>query len=361
MIGDNTINDKKYKRTILPMLIGIFVGLLSLAMTVHFVSASSAQQTDDGDAPTDPVHTDADVQDCQECHLDVASHWQDSPHAHAFDDEVFQAQWQKSGEPAECLACHTTNFEPSTGEYDSEGVGCESCHGAVDPEHPPNAVPLLADTDYCGTCHTTTLTEWHQTGHAPADIGCMDCHDPHSQNALFEEPDEMCINCHEDEDDGMGNYLEDLHVEKGIGCVDCHALVIPPEEAPEDGIVPTGHAFDITPGTCVACHTDALHAGFSLPGYEEGATIALENEANGVVESVTGEETAVSTASGQPPHPSTTIPPEQQILTLEAAVASQNVTTLFQGGVVGLVLGGSSAYYVATNMRQRRKEENDDS
>ena len=45
----------------------------------------------------------------------------------------------------------------------------------------------------------------------------------------------------------MEDYLNDLHVQKDIGCVDCHALVIPPDVAPDDGIVPTGHSFNITP------------------------------------------------------------------------------------------------------------------
>ena len=43
--------------------------------------------------------------------------------------------------------------------------------------------------------------------------------------------------------------------------------------------------------------------------------------------------------------------------TLEAALANRNVTLLFQGGVLGLVLGGSTAWFVANNIRQRREYE----
>ncbi len=176
----------------------------------------------------------------------------------------------------------------------------------------------------------------------------MDCHDPHSQGALFEVADDMCLNCHEDT---MGNYLEDLHIEKGIGCVDCHALVIPPEVTPEDGIVPTGHSFTITTSTCIACHTDALHAGFSLPGYEHGAkaanvissTVPLSDTETISPTEVIEENTA------------------QQIQTLEAALASRNVTIIFQGGVVGLVLGGSTAWFIANNIRSSRRENEDES
>lgn len=335
-------NILKFKQLNWPLLLGITVGLLGLLLTMQQALA----QDEEPDAPVIPT------QECQECHLDVANHWQDSAHAHAFDDEVFQAQWKGLGEPEECLACHTTNFQPATGEFDEEGVACESCHGEITGEHPPAPVPILADTEYCGTCHTTTLGEWHQTGHASEDIGCMDCHDPHSQQPLFEESDELCVNCHQD---SMEAYLEDLHIQEGIGCVDCHALVIPPEEMPEDGIVPTGHAFTITPATCVACHTDALHAGFSLPGYEHGAAVA-NTEADETAEDTELVTVLQGTVSLEEPDELT---PEQKVQTLEAALANRNLTLLFQGGVLGLVLGGSTAWFVANNVRQRRETEED--
>jgi hypothetical protein len=51
--------------------------------------------------------------------------------------------------------------------------------------------------------------------------------------------------------------------------------------------------------------------------------------------------------------------PEQQIQALEAALANQNVTLLFQGGIVGLALGGTTAWFVAQNIRARRREEDE--
>jgi predicted CXXCH cytochrome family protein len=175
------------------------------------------------------------------------------------------------------------------------------------------------------------------------DVGCTDCHDPHNQQPLFEAADDLCINCHKDD---MGDYLEDLHVQKGIGCVDCHALVIPPDTPPEDGIVPTGHTFTISPATCVACHTDALHAGFAMPGYENGPKATAGGEPTAVAEPPT--LLAVEDSS---------LSPDQQIQTLETALASQNVTTLMQGGIVGLVLGASTAWFMAHNVRRRETED----
>ncbi len=335
----------------IPILAGLMVGLLSLFMSVQLATASSTKQTDE--PPAVKVYT---TQECQECHLDVTAHWEDSAHANAFADTVFQDRWVGMGEPAECLTCHTTNFDPTTGEFEAEGISCNGCHGEVTEEHPPSIVPIFADTEYCGTCHTTTLGEWHLTGHAAEDIGCMDCHDPHSQDALFDEPDALCLNCHEDT---MGDYLEGVHQEHEIGCVACHALVIPPEEIPEDGIVPTGHAFNITPATCVACHTDTLHTGFSLPGYEHGAAVAVENGVNGDGAVVDSTEPVDTPLEAEPEIPAG-LSEEQQIQALETALASQNVTLLFQGGIVGLALGGSTAWFMAHNVRKRSKEEQDD-
>jgi hypothetical protein len=178
----------------------------------------------------------------------------------------------------------------------------------------------------------------------------MDCHDPHSQQSLFDNPDDLCINCHQE---GMGDYLNDLHVQRDIGCVDCHALVIPPDVVPEDGIVPTGHGFTISPQTCVACHTDTLHAGFGLPGYENGAA-----EANGFH---SGEQEGGDEAEGakplEQPEGDSDINTDQQIQALETALASSRVSNLFQGAVIGLVLGGSTAWVVGQNISQRSDEE----
>ena len=351
-------------RNAVPLLFGLIVGLSAMWLTLHYAAAAGdsdatgvassavalAQATPEAEAGAEAVEPlPGEAADCRECHLDVAAHWSKSPHAHAFDDAVFQERWTGLGAPGECLVCHTTGFVQATGEFTAEGIQCAGCHGDAPENHPPAPVEIRADTEYCGVCHTTTLSEWRLTGHSAAGIGCSACHDPHSQQSLFEEPDDLCLNCHKGD---MGDYLEDTHHQKGIGCVDCHALVIPPEHEPVDGIVPTGHTFTITPATCVACHTDALHAGFSLPGYEQGAAAASEAAGE-------GEEAAEPADAGTIQVADTTaaaieLSPEQRIQTLEASLASRNMALLFQGAIVGLVLGGSTAWLVAQNMKRNR-------
>jgi predicted CXXCH cytochrome family protein len=312
-------------------IIGIIAVCLA-ALTLPGTAAMAGSEVSDGHPQ------DAQDRDCKDCHLEIKKVWSESPHAHAFDDEVFNDRWTGMGSPIECLVCHTTSYDPESGFIYKEGVDCEACHGEPEPDHPKTANKVFADEYYCGSCHTTTLSEWRLTGHKRAGVGCIDCHDPHSQQNLFENPDDLCINCHKDD---MGDYLEDLHIQKNIGCIDCHALVIPPEVPPQDGIVPTGHGFTITVPTCVACHTDSLHAGFSLPGYESGAKNAnndeileselLFNDTNNNGEAITDQELGV----------------------IETASATNTIINLFQGAVIGLALGGSTAWIVSLNYRKR--------
>ncbi len=340
------------KHPLIPLFCGLLVGALSMVLMVGAAWAAPASLPMVQETPVSPASVATEsappVKPCAECHPDVDAAWTLSAHAHAFDNPEFRQRWKSLGEPGECLVCHTTGYQATTGDFVAEGVTCEGCHGAAVDGHPPAVMPVRADTDYCGQCHPITLGEWRLTGHASADVGCVDCHNPHSQHALFENPDEMCINCHKDD---IGEHKDDLHIQKGIGCVECHALTLPPETLPPDGLAPTGHTFTITPATCVSCHTDTLRIGKPLPGYEAGAK-AISNSlpVSPTLPTLTAQYVGVAPASGS-------LPPEQQVQALEAALASARLSTLFQGGIIGLTLGGATAYFIGRN--QRRNEEED--
>jgi hypothetical protein len=47
---------------------------------------------------------------------------------------------------------------------------------------------------------------------------------------------------------------------------------------------------------------------------------------------------------------------EQRIQALEASLANRQLTTLLQGGVIGLVLGGTTVWFVANNARRSLAE-----
>jgi predicted CXXCH cytochrome family protein len=324
------------------LLVGFLVWALCLGFAVHAAWAAPGPHPAPQEGGENLTLPEAPLKECAECHVDVAAAWSISTHAHTYDDPIFVERWKSLEQPGECLVCHTTGYSATTGEYIAEGVTCEACHGAAIAGHPPAIVPVRSDTEHCGACHTTTLGEWRLSGHSSADVSCINCHNPHSQTALFENPDEMCVNCHKDD---LGEHKNDYHITKGIGCVDCHTLVVPPETPPPDGLVPTGHTFKITPATCVSCHTDTLHIGKPLPGYEDGAkAVAASFPETSAISQVIEDYTSGSTSHGS-------LANGQSMQALEAALASARLSTLFQGGIIGLVLGGSTAYFVARNQR----------
>jgi len=315
--------------------IGSLIGSCSLILIAGSTAASEPNQV----ASPTPMPTSTPLA-CNECHLDINNAWSASSHAQAFDGETFQDRWRGMGQPGECLTCHTTGYQTNTGHYNAAGVTCESCHGPAVADHPPAIVSVQADTDYCGRCHPPTLSEWRLSAHAAAGVGCIGCHNPHSQGPLVTTTDEVCLNCHQK---NMSDH-EDLHRQKGVGCVECHAVVIPPDTHPADGLVATGHTFAVNAATCVACHTDTLHAGKALPGYEAGAAS---------VGTVVPDATPQATESATQSETSAT---QQRIQLLEAALASRNLSVLFQGGLIGLVFGGATAWLVARNLRGRMDE-----
>ncbi len=335
---------QSYKRYLAILTIGLLVGLSSMLLVVGIARASQKIGNEAHPFLADIATQDETppYQECIGCHVNIYKEWQNSPHAHAYDDPVFIERWDSLGNPKDCLACHTTSFQAFSGTFTAEGIQCEACHGPSLEEHPPAVMPVRTDAEFCGSCHIPTLGEWRLTGHARAGITCIDCHNAHSQKPLFANPDDLCLNCHRDD---MGPYLEDLHIQKGIGCVDCHALVIPPDPVPVDGLVPTGHAFTLTPQTCVACHTDTLHAGFSLPGYENGARAAMANQQK--EEPPKGPETPLAR-----PDTLDILATQQRVQALEAALASARFSALFQGAIIGLVLGAMTVYYLTRNQQR---------
>ncbi|MEW5827684.1 MAG: multiheme c-type cytochrome [Chloroflexota bacterium] len=213
----------------------IVIGLLSLVLAVRAAEA----QPDPGPADratgaalpladeTPPAET-VPPKDCAECHPDKHDAWMESPHAHSFDDPIFQEGWANMELAGDCLLCHKAGFDEATGAYTAEGTSCEACHGQGDPAHPPAQVPVLSDEEYCGICHPTTLGEVRLSGHSTAnDVRCVDCHDPHSQKVLFENPDDMCKSCHDEDLTKMDEALGKLHLQENIACASCHTLDVP--------------------------------------------------------------------------------------------------------------------------------------
>ena len=212
------------------IIITILAGLLSMVLLVGTVAAGPGLRpaTQETSTPL-PEADQPPLKDCIDCHPDKHDAWMESPHAHSFDDPVFQEGWANMELAGECLLCHKAEYDQDTDSYVAEGVSCEACHGPGNNAHPPEEVPVLSDEEYCGTCHPTTLGEARLSGHSTTnDVRCVDCHDPHSQKVLFENPDDMCKDCHDEEDlSKMDEALSNLHLQENIPCADCHTLDVP--------------------------------------------------------------------------------------------------------------------------------------
>ena len=113
-----------------------------LAITIAGIAAAAGETGK-------PAFQYVGVAKCKRCHTSSKigaqyKQWLESKHALAFialasdSAKVIAAQKQVTTDPqksAECLQCHVTGYgEPAdhfvAARADSEGVGCESCHGA---------------------------------------------------------------------------------------------------------------------------------------------------------------------------------------------------------------------------------------
>ncbi|MBK7219238.1 MAG: hypothetical protein IPH95_19830 [Candidatus Promineofilum sp.] len=92
-----------------------------------------------------PLRQDAtpvpNAEDCTGCHEGLRGYWEQSAHGYALVDPAFQKAWMEAGSPDECLACHTTGFDPETGEFKEGGVGCLACHSPFPATTPKPTCP----------------------------------------------------------------------------------------------------------------------------------------------------------------------------------------------------------------------------
>jgi len=172
---------------------------------------------------------------CGNCHVEKQAMWEQTKHAHAWEDLQASGHANSSCEP-----CHTVN---ANGNYTTGDAGwvatqdtryqdvqCEACHGPG-LEHVTNPTveteplaPLSVGVDLttgCGECHQGThnpfVEEWSQSAHATLNSHAVD--------------NEECQGCHTG--DGAltawgenDNYLEKADAESGahlpIVCGVCH-------------------------------------------------------------------------------------------------------------------------------------------
>ena len=208
-----------------------------------------------------PLRQDAtpvpNAQECVGCHEGIRGYWEQSAHGYALVDPAFQEAWTQQGSPQECLACHSTGFDPATGEYNEGGVSCLSCHSPVPANHPQAYMPTDVSSRLCGNCHLETFQEWEISEHGQQGMTCNQCHNPHTSELRVGTSQELCNSCHNTE----GHYYTFTgHAREGLLCTDCHLRV---NDSPDAGTLGHGarvHTFKVDLQSCNDCHLGDMHA-----------------------------------------------------------------------------------------------------
>jgi DnaJ-class molecular chaperone len=158
--------------------------LFTILLYGNSVEIAEAQVSDDYIGP----------ETCATCHSSKYEDWEKSEHSKAFTNIEFKEEWDSEGKPDACLECHTTGYDSSSGEYASENVSCESCHG----------VGLTMEVDrsaeLCASCHSgefgkNRYEDFLEGTHATSGVTCADCHvsgEAHTMELLST----ACASCH---------------------------------------------------------------------------------------------------------------------------------------------------------------------
>jgi hypothetical protein len=205
-------------------------------------------------ADTLPASVGSMDKDCQSCHTAVHNAWMNSAHGHATTDPSFQKSWEALGEPRECLACHTTGYDPETDTWVAEGINCAACHSPIEQNHPDVPMPTDQSANLCGTCHTETLFEWQVSKHRSTNLTCVGCHGQHSTTLRDEDASALCSSCHRER---ASNFAHTAHSQEGLTCADCHLGPLNGELG--EGHAVRDHSFQVKLSTCNECHAYQMH------------------------------------------------------------------------------------------------------
>ena len=167
---------------------------------------------------------------CASCHPDHAAEWAASGHGTSAASPVFtallprvEAAWGGFARDT-CEGCHAPGARGDAG-LDPDDIGCVSCHAAVG-DHGASDAALAVDLSQ------------PLSGPLGAAAGVTDAHTSVDRGFLT-SPD-LCGTCHEVTgpgllfEDTLGEYLSSPSAEAGLGCVDCHAPLVPDRPSTPD-------------------------------------------------------------------------------------------------------------------------------
>lgn len=323
-------NREKWSWLIFISIFGLSLALSAAASQTHQASAAPTVQ----ETTIPPTYAGSAA--CSICHKDIHAAWSTTRHAQAFSSPIFQRDWSNLSKQTSCLECHVTGFNKTSGSYTEEGVGCESCHGAFQPNHPAQDMLIKPDAELCSTCHKNTTDEWKASPHNAANVQCQACHNPHSQTPLADSVTALCSNCHKERGD---SFTHGTHANAGLECSNCHMYTAPRTEDPIGGLVPTGHTFSVGSDACIGCHQETVHTRDEIVKLTGEVRESKEIDINALQQTIEQKDKMIST--------------------LENSNTVRLYTGLAQGAIVGLVTGGAAAWVVSRRIRLVEVEENE--
>lgn len=218
---------------------------LPLALLTFALAQASPARQDTG--PTESP-------ECQDCHASHFAAWEQGAHGQALSDPAFVESWERQGQPKECLACHTTGYDPETGAYAEAGVSCALCHDPVPADHPLSPASVTRSSEMCGNCHRDTQFEWQNSRHGQSELTCVSCHEPHASTIKTEDVSALCASCHGTR---VEAFAHSQHAAEGLTCADCH--ISPEDSEPGMGTAKQSHTFEVNLDTCTKCHEYEIH------------------------------------------------------------------------------------------------------
>jgi hypothetical protein len=212
------------------------------------------------------VEEDKVADRCAVCHEQETKDWQGSKHAQAI-NQNFLGVWEREGKKWECLVCHTSQSDRKTGKFSHDGISCESCHGAVNEDHPDKTkMKLPVTSEMCQGCHSITYGEWRISAHGQKNIRCFDCHKMHGMQLRKDDPDQMCGSCHTAR---LQDYSHATHHIKGVQCISCHMPEVMSGAMKIKGAGLRGHTFGVGAETCTHCHREMVHQSHETASLEQ--------------------------------------------------------------------------------------------
>ena len=235
--------------------------------------------------------------DCASCHPEIQSAWHTGSHSdtkskHALSQGTNCSACHKTvpvvnvkggtensspkdflvnqGSSDDCLACHVTGYDKTTGMWKSDGISCEACHGVIPDDHPKTPVTVDKSGANCLKCHTSDRFDWgkwKESVHYQKSIACVNCHNPHTTSLKTVEgtqrdSSELCKNCHKEISQ---SYEHTAHKSTNVACKDCH---LGDPKGNDDFHQVPDHDFKPKIEACNKCHANQMHAAGKSKGPE---------------------------------------------------------------------------------------------